>query len=61
MYLRLHPSIHVKTSTNVCTERDHEKPETTTHNLLRAHHTELDFSDLPDGGGGVWECERHDR
>jgi hypothetical protein len=31
-----------------------------TYNLLRAHYTKLDFPNLPDRRGGVWERDRHD-
>jgi len=30
-----------------------------TYNLLRAHYTKLDFPNLPDRRGGVWERDRH--
>ena len=31
-----------------------------TYDLLRAHYTKLDFPNLPDRRGGVWERDRHD-
>ena len=39
--------------------RERVRGKTTTHNLLRAHYTKLDFPNLPDGRGGIWERERH--
>jgi hypothetical protein len=41
------------TPTTTITSRDN------TYNLLRAHYTKLDFPNLPDRRGGVWERDRH--
>jgi hypothetical protein len=56
----IHISEYLATTSGMDTPTTPTTSRNNTYNLLRAHYTKLDFPDLPDRRGGVWERDRHD-
>jgi hypothetical protein len=56
----IHISESLATTSGMITPTTPTTNGNNTYNLLRAHYTKLDFPNLPDRRGGVWERDRHD-
>jgi hypothetical protein len=55
----IHISKPLATTVVMITATTTTKGKSNTYNLLRAHDTELDFPNLPDRRGRVWERDCH--